>query len=114
MVEIIKSVPRENRSHIIEANSSDGTCLIMPGKKPGQNNIEGFANGDPETLAHAGLLTMDYGSKGSKRYVITPMGFQYYDWLMKEQGKPVERIENIFYKNELAYKHWIYLQEFTN
>jgi hypothetical protein len=36
---------------------------------------------------------MDYGSTGSKRYVISPIGYQYYEWLMKEMGKPVERIE---------------------
>lgn len=30
MVEMIRSVPRENRSPMIEANSFDGTCLIMP------------------------------------------------------------------------------------
>jgi hypothetical protein len=36
---------------------------------------------------------MDYGSSGSKRYTILPIGFKYYEWLMKQQGKPVERIE---------------------
>ena len=88
MVENVKSVPRENRSQMIEANSNDGTCLIMP-----KGEITGYAYGDPDALATAGLLQMDYSSSGGKRYTISPVGYQYYDWLMKQQGKPVERIE---------------------
>ena len=88
MVENVRSVTRENRSPMIEANSNDGTCLIMP-----KGNISGYAYGDPDALASVGLLNMDYGSTGSKRYVISPIGYQYYEWLMKEMGKPVERIE---------------------
>ena len=92
MVEMIRSVPRENRSPMIEANSSDGTCLIMP-----KGEIEGFAHGDPDALASAGLLRMDYGSR-SKRYTILPIGFKYYEWLIKQQGKPVERIEQQIFR----------------
>lgn len=88
MVENVRSVPRKNRSRLIEANSLDGTCLIMP-----KGEIKGYAHGDPEALASEGLLHMDYGSRGSNRYTISPVGYQYYDWLMKQQGKPVERIE---------------------
>lgn len=90
MVENVRSVPRKNRSRMIEANSLDGTCLIMP-----KGEIKGYAHGDPEALASESLLHMDYGSRGSNRYTISPVGYQYYDWLMKKQGKPVERIENI-------------------
>jgi len=88
MVENVRSVSRENRSPMIEANSYDGTCLIMP-----KGEITGYAYGDPDALATASLLQMDYGSSGGKRYTISPVGYQYYDWLMKQQGKPVERIE---------------------
>lgn len=88
MVENVRSVPRKNRSSMIEANSNDGTCLIMP-----KGEITGYAHGDPDALATSGLLNMDYGSRGGKRYTISPIGYQYYDWLMKEMGKPIERIE---------------------
>ena len=88
MVENVRTVPRENRIPMVEANSKDGTCLIMP-----KGQITGYAYGDPDALAITGLLQMDYGSSGSKRYAISPIGYQYYDWLMKQQGKPVERIE---------------------
>ncbi len=88
MVENVRSVPRKSRSPMIEANSIDGTCLIMP-----KGEITGYAYGDPDALAYSGLLNMDYGSRGSKRYTISPVGYQYYDWLVKQQGKPVERIE---------------------
>jgi len=89
MVENVRSVPRENRSPMIEANSNDGTCLIMP-----KGEITGYAYGDPDSLTTVGLLQMDYSSRGNKRYTISPVGYKYYDWLMKEQGKPVERIES--------------------
>jgi hypothetical protein len=50
MVENVRSVPRENRSPMIEANSYDGTCLIMP-----KGDISGYAYGDPDTLAASGF-----------------------------------------------------------
>lgn len=93
MVENVRSVPRENRGRIIEANSFDGTCLIMP-----KGEIRGYAHGDPDALTSAGLLLMDFGSRGSKRYTISPLGYQYYNWIMKEQGKPVERIKKQIFR----------------
>lgn len=93
MVEAAKSVPREGRSPFLLANTKDGTCLIAP-SLPGKNsNIRDFANGDPDVLYDNGLLRLDFGSRGGKNFVITPEGFLYYEWLMKQQGKPVERIE---------------------
>lgn len=93
MAEAAKSVPRENRSPFILANSKDGTCLIAPAPAGMNSNIRGFAHGDPEVLASNGLLNPGFGSRGGKNYIITPEGFLYYEWLMKQQGKPVERIE---------------------
>ncbi|MCC5934806.1 MAG: hypothetical protein JJU35_11185 [Balneolales bacterium] len=93
MAEAAKSVPRENRSPFILANSKDGTCIIAPAPAGRNSNIRGFANGDPEVLASNGLLNPGFGSRGGKNYIITPEGFLYYEWLMKQQGKPVERIE---------------------
>lgn len=88
MVEIFRSVPRENRGLMVEASSKDGTCLVMP-----KGQIKGYARGDLDILVSVGLLNIDYGSRGGKRYTIFPVGYQYYDWLLKQQGKPVERIE---------------------
>lgn len=93
LVETIKSVPRDKRSPFLLANSSSGTCLIAPSRTGSSENITGFAKGDPDMLSDKGLLRLDSGSRGGKNYVITPEGFQYYEWLMKQQGAPVERIE---------------------
>jgi len=103
IVESIKKIPRENRGPMIEAISKDVNCLVMPG----ESNISGFASGDPETLSNAGLLNLGFGSRESKNYTVTPYGFQYYDWLMKQQGKPVERVETYIRK-------YIELAEFKN
>jgi len=92
IAEIIKSIPRENRSPMIEANSKDGTCLIMP-KNNKKSNIKGFASGDLEILADAGLLRVGFGSKGSKTFTITPTGFKYYEWLLEKQEKLLKRDE---------------------
>ena len=89
IVEGFKSAPRENRSPMIEANTKDGTCLVMPGSA----NLKGFAWEDPDTLANAGLLQLSFNSRGGKIYTVSPIGFKYYEWFMKQQGKPVERIE---------------------
>lgn len=97
IVEIMKQVPRENRGWMIEANSSDGTCLIMPRIDSQQNNITGFARGDLDMIAEAELMKGEATKSGGNRYVLKPVAYGYYDWLMKQQGKPVERVqENIF------------------
>ena len=99
ILETMKQIPRENRGSMIEANTKDGTCLIMPTKKPGQADIEGFARGDLDILAEEGLLRLEFTSKGNKRFTLKPISYKYFEWLMKQQGKPVERIE----KNILKY-----------
>lgn len=89
MAEKIKSTPRENRGPMIEANSMDGNCLVMPNG----SNLKGFASEDPDNLLNAGLLNLNYGSRGSRLFTITPTGYRCYEWLMKQQGKAVERVE---------------------
>ena len=103
ILETIKSIPREDRGPIIEANSNSGTCLNMPGR----SKIRGFAWGDPDTLASEGLLQIGFGSRGGKNFTITPQGYQYYDLLMKQQGKPVDRIE-------VNIRNYIELNDFKN
>lgn len=93
IVETMKQISRENRGSMIESSTNDGTGLIMPTKKPGQSDIKGFARGDLDILAEEGLLRLEFTSKGNKRFTLRPISYIYYEWLMKQQGKPVERIE---------------------
>jgi hypothetical protein len=111
MVETMREIPRENRSPMIEANSSNGNCLIVSGGP----NITGFAYEDPDTLTSVGLLQLGFGSRGSKNYSVTPFGYKYYEWLMKQQGKPIERIErNIRKYLELDDFKNIYIDAYKN
>lgn len=93
IVETMKNIPRENRGAMIEANAGGETYLIMPTEKPGQADIGGFARGDLDILADEGLLRLEFTSRGNKRFILKPISYKYYEWLMKELGKPVERIE---------------------
>lgn len=86
IVDIMKQVPRENRGWMIEANTKDGTCLIMPKINSYQNNITGFARGDLEMIAEAGLMKGEATRSGGNRYVLKPIALKYYDWLLERQG----------------------------
>lgn len=97
IVETMKNIPRENRGAMIEANAGGETYLIMPTEKPGQADIEGFARGDLDIIAETGLMRAEMTKSGGKRFNLRPQAYLYYEWLMKQQGKPVERIQqNIF------------------
>lgn len=93
IVEIIKSIPREKRRSMLAAHSKDGACLIMPTANPKVSNLKGFNRSDLDILADEGLLKRELGSRRNKKYDIKPISLKYYEWLMKQQGKPVERIE---------------------
>lgn len=93
IVEIMKQVPREDRGWMIEANSKDGTCLIMPRINSKQNNITGFAYGDLDMIAEAGLMKGEVTDSGGNRYVLKPMAYKYYDWLNINEGSDVNDVK---------------------
>jgi len=94
IVEMVKKIPRENRGSMIEANTKDGTCLIIPDN----SNIIGFARGDLDILTDAGLMSSEPTRSGGKRFTLKPISYKYYEWLMKQLGEPVERIEKSILK----------------
>lgn len=55
--------------------------------------IDNIAPGDVDELVTKGLLRVINETAGEQHFSISADGYQYYDWLMKKQGKPVERIE---------------------
>ncbi len=94
IVEIMKQVPREDRGWMIEANSKDGTCLVMPRINSKQKNITGFAYGDLDIIAEAGLMKGEVTRSGGNRYVLRPVAYEYYDWLKKQDIVPSSNVVN--------------------
>ncbi len=49
--------------------------------------------GDLDALAAEGLVRMTYTGGSSRNVDLTPLAFQYYEWLQRQAGEPVERVE---------------------
>jgi len=96
IVEAAKKVPRVERI-IINTKLASNENWLTVGSIKESRDIDGVADGDLEELKRKRFLTLTYTKGDTDNYAVTPEGLQYYDWLMKPQGKPVERIqENIF------------------
>ena len=94
IVEKVRSIPRNDRMKMINIKTAAGSGLLtIPSQKSGIHEIKGFVDGDLDELSSKGFLRKSYSKKGGEKFVVSPEGFQFYDWLMKQQGKPVERIE---------------------
>lgn len=118
IVEIVRSIPKNNRHKFIAAQSKSGTTLIFPGYP--KFNKEVFI-GDLETLASEGLLALTYSSRGTPNFNVNPLGFRYYEYIKERLGSSTERIENTM-RNYLdgyefqqkypeAYKKWSSAEE---
>lgn len=94
IVETVRSIPRDDRMKMFNVKTAaGGGWLHIPSRKSGIHEIKGIVDGDLDELSSKGLLRKSYGRKCGENFVISPEGFHYYEWLMKEMGKPVERIE---------------------
>lgn len=91
--EVVKTIPRDDRMDLIYAKYAVGGCLVIPSMKSGFTEFEDVHAADMDEFASKGLMRIRYSKNGTPNYNITPEGFLYYEWLMKQQGEPVERIE---------------------
>jgi hypothetical protein len=99
IVETVKMIPRNQRMEMIVIPSmSKNITLIIPTKSHKQYRINHIIDGDLNFLANKGLLNVSYSRGGEEHYLVSPEGLLYYEWLMKEMGKPVERIEKIIFQ----------------
>lgn len=90
IVESARNTPIDDRQKFLVDQSFGGDTLIYPTLPKEKTRIY---FGDVETLANEGLLSLNYGSKGTPNFDVTPLGFKYYQYLKKRLGQPVERIE---------------------
>jgi hypothetical protein len=54
--------------------------------------------GDIEILGKEGLLNLGVTSKGTLTFDVTPLGFRYYEYLMKSRGEATERVEDYIFR----------------
>lgn len=113
LVEAARNTPRDNRQKFFVLQSSGGDELLHSYVPKDKTQIY---FGDVEVLSNEGLLALGYGSGGTPNFDITPLGFQYCEYLKKKSGEPVERIEatmkdfldaqNFVKRYPEAYKKW--------
>lgn len=93
LVEAERNLPRDQRVHfhLSRTIGGPGVDLIHPGLPDGFPRV---FEGDIETLAGQGLLSMSYHCHGSSFYV-TPYGFAYYAEIQERSEEPVDRMEEL-------------------
>ena len=91
LVETSRNVPREKRRPFMFLRTMGGDVLMHPGVDKQWNGIYW---GDIQELDHAHLLRLSYGSAGTPTFEVTPLGYQYYDWMKQQAGQPVNVIES--------------------
>lgn len=86
IVEAVRNIPSEKRESFLVAQSSDGDFLQHPGFPDNEIN---FLYSDLRILAGYALVNQS----GMNSYYVHPRGFQFYQYLKKRSGEPVEHIE---------------------
>ena len=93
LTETVKMISNREDRLIIYQITTTGGFICLYSKEIGRIEIEDIPDGDIYELEKYELLNRTYDKKNVKNFFVSAKGFQYYDWLMKQQGKPVERTE---------------------
>lgn len=95
LAEIVKSFPRNERMAIQCLPTSTDFELIIPSKKSGYKEINEISAGDIQSLVNYRLLEYDTLSESSRPLLhITPVGFEYYEYLVNQITDISNRIES--------------------
>ena len=92
LVEAARKQPRDQREEFMLFLNS-GRWEIY-----GLSDYRGANKADVEILASAELLIAHYDSKGTLHFSVTPLGFRYYEHLMKSRGTATERVEESVFR----------------
>jgi hypothetical protein len=94
LLELVKadhSVPLEHRGRFIVIEAMGRPPSVAHRGLPDGLDV---GKGDIESLGDANLLRLGRGSGGSLNFQITPVGFQYAQWLREETGEPLLRVSD--------------------
>ena len=92
IVEIARSIPKDKRQKFPSFKSSSGQSWIKHRAIPDWDHE--CYEGDLEILISRGLLNPSYGGNGLSGFDVTPEGFQYYEYLKKQAGEPLNVIDD--------------------
>ena len=90
LVEASRKQPRDRRQKFMAVQTFSGTVLAGL-------DYPGVYIGDIEALGISGLLNTSYSSEGTLNFDVSPLGYHYYEYLMKSRGTSVERIEEAIF-----------------
>jgi len=92
LVEASRNVSLDKRQKFfaVETLGSHLARILHPGLP---KEFPGGYMGDIEILGANGLIRISYGSKGTPRFDVTPIGFAYYKEIKKAQGESTEIVE---------------------
>ncbi len=91
LVDLTRDYPNVKNAKFMVSQTFGGDSLIHPYLP--ENNRPKVYLGNIEVLAEAGLLTLGYSPNGTPNFDVTPLGYRYYDYLKKQMGTPIERVE---------------------
>ena len=87
LVEASRQQPRDRREKFRVEQVADGSLVY------GLDSYPNAYEGDIEILGEANLLNCTHDSYGALTFGVTPLGFRYYEHLMKSRGTATERVE---------------------
>jgi hypothetical protein len=92
LVEASRNVSRERRQKflVVQDHSSRLASIIHPGLP---KDYPGGYIGDIDTLANQGFLNITNRNSGSISFDLLPLSFEYYEYIRKQQGESIKRVE---------------------
>jgi hypothetical protein len=112
-VEAARNVQRKERQKFLVIETMADTSIIHPGLPGGSLTVY---KGDIDVLISLGLLLPTYGSSSTMFFDVSPYGFQFYEALKEQSGKPMQRVgqqtkdfidsDGFRRKYPLAYDKW--------
>ena len=93
LAEAARNVPygKRQKFYAMESIGTNLADLLHPGLP---EDFQGAYIGDIEILGSTGLLQLSYGTHGTTKFDVTPIGFKYYEQLMESGGSQTEAIES--------------------
>ena len=87
LVEASRKQPRDRKQRFLAIQASGGTVFA------GLEDYEGAYIGDVEAIINAGLLNGFRNAQGALVFDVAPKGIHCYEYLMKTNSEPVDRVE---------------------
>ena len=84
LVKSARNVPVSKREKFYVIQTMGETVIQHPGIL--DDEIQAYL-GDVEILSDAGLLNLNYSTRGTPNFDITPFGFKYYDEVLNVENK---------------------------